>query len=196
MRHKTLILVLTGATGAFAEGDQAKAFLTSCPFTPSQATCVLKSAETRASLTSTPRAAETETEQVTPGPWQQEVQLRISNGANAVVGRIDVPAGMQLGIEFVTASANVPAGQTVRISLGTTVRKVQVSQYIPIVKQDWPDVGGNDWLLASSPLHAYADPPGVAVIILRPQTAGEAAFSVVISGYLLPLTQPTSEAGR
>ena len=118
MIKQILPLAILTATFGFAEVPAPRSILTTCAPGPKQARCVLQE------FTATePRVtAKVSTVAAVPGPFQQEFDLKIYDGSNAVVGRIDIHAGMQVVVESVSTYATVPVGQAPRVSVSTTVR--------------------------------------------------------------------------
>jgi hypothetical protein len=118
----------------------------------------------------------------TAGPFQQQLDLRIRDGANAIFAPVTVPDGLRLVIESVSLYGSVPSGEVPDVSLTSTVRGAGATYHLALTKQDTRDKV--DWITANQAMRLYGDPPSVVLLIMRPGTAGDSAFTVSISGYL------------
>jgi|tagenome__1003787_1003787.scaffolds.fasta_scaffold20475300_2 hypothetical protein len=180
MKIRVLALSVITVAAGFGETSVSEPFFTTCSLAAGPP-CVLQAAATRDGARKKLGTRDVVFD-APPGPWQQELQLKLYSGANAVVGHIDFPAGMQLSIESVSASATIPTGQTVRLSLTTSVRDSVATYFVPIVKQESKD--GADWFLGANALRTYADGPALSILVTRPDLLGDATVRVVVSGIL------------
>jgi hypothetical protein len=106
--------------------------------------------------------------------------LKVFDGSNAVVGRIDIPDGLSVQIDSISAYANVPAGQNPRVSISTTVRGADGTYFLPLSKQDSAD--RQDWLVSTQPLRLYGDYPSIFLLLTRPQATGDLTLTISVSG--------------
>jgi hypothetical protein len=183
--RKVITLVLITVAAGFGQANTPKSLFTLCPRSLNQPKCVLQEALTTQAPTKTASLVDAIT--ATPGPFQQEFDMKIFDGANAVVARVDIPAGMQMVIESVSTYATVPGGQLPRVSVSTTVKGSAATYFVPLAKQDSAD--GQDWLLGNRAIRVYADSAAAFIVVTRPQTSGDTNFAVVVSGTLTSLSQ-------
>jgi hypothetical protein len=100
-----------------------------------------------------------------------------------------VPAGKQLVMEYFSATAIVPAGQTGFFFVTTRAGGVALLHHVPVI-QKFADAAfpGSDLLVAAQSVRIYAD-PGTApsVSFRRSSNAGPSTFNADISGYFVNL---------
>ncbi len=185
MIQKAVFLILSMVACGFAQASSPQSFLTLCPPAGGQPSCILQDASDSHGVKWSALAVQPPTSPA--GPFQQQFDLKIVNGANAVFGRIDIPANMQLEIESVSVYGKLPSGQMPSVSISTTLRGLPASYFLPLFKQDAAE--GSDWLLGTQAIHLYSDSPSVYILLTRKQTTGDAGFSVAISGNLNPAPQ-------
>jgi hypothetical protein len=183
MIQKAVFLILFALTCGYAQSGSPQSMLTLCPPSGNQPGCILQDATAGDSNTVKWTALAVTPPTSPAGPFQQQFDLKIANGANAVFGRIDVPANLQFEIESVSVYGKLPSGQVPTVSISTALRGSPASYFFSLVKQD--SDSGTDWLIGNQAMRLYADSPSVFVLLTRRQTAGEAAFSISISGNLI-----------
>lgn len=126
-------------------------------------------------------------------PYQNDEILSTPAGLLGDNATFTVPSDKRLVIEFVSFSANWPAGQyTTRFFIGvcnaaggTCPTSYYVAPSAPVA-----EFGGEVFSVGSSPVRLYADPgTEVTVGVRRNATTGEGLASVSVSGYLVDVQQ-------
>lgn len=100
-----------------------------------------------------------------------------------------VPNGKQLVIEYFSATAIVPSGQSGFFFITTRAGGVALLHHVPVI-QKFADsaFAGSDLLVAGQPVRIYADPgTTLSVSFRRSNNAGPSSFSADISGYFVNL---------
>lgn len=110
--------------------------------------------------------------------------------ANSITTEVDlstVPNGKQLVIEYISATASVPAGQSGFFFIQTKAGGVTANHTVPVV-QSFADAAfpGSSLLVSAQPFRIYADPGTTpSVSFRRSSNAGGAFCSAFISGYFV-----------
>jgi len=178
------VFLVTGLL-AFGQdsGSGPQSIFTTCPPSTRQAACILQQVQPA----SVPAVKWNGLALLPPttaaGPFQQQFDLRIRDGANAIFALVTVPDGMHLVIETVSLYGSVPTGQVPDISFTTTAAGSSATYHLGISRQDTRDKV--DWIIGNQAMRLYADPPSVIVLVMRSTTTGDAAFSISVSGYLV-----------
>ncbi|WP_182378937.1 hypothetical protein [Nocardioides sp. WS12] len=122
-------------------------------------------------------------------PFETRVNLTDA-GTTLDTGNFQVPAGKRLVVEFISASVNVPSGQTPLLSANASTGGLGFP--IPVALQG---VGnGNAFYNGATPVLDFADPGSYYVISLERQlpaggaVTGDGGGYVYVSGYLIPAT--------
>ena len=100
-----------------------------------------------------------------------------------------LPSGKRLVIEHVSATAKVPAGQMIEISIRTHVESVRPDgtkrlslDFHPFVPTNKVQ-GAKDWYVLGQVTRLYHNYAGLAIQATRSATSGIAEVKVTISGY-------------
>ncbi len=178
-------MAVYGACHADAQG-----FVTACPPSTDQLACLLQEIASNSAPAGNTAPGKWTAIAITPptttaGPFQQQIDLKIYDGATATFVPIAVPDNLHLVIESVSVYGSAPAGQIPVVALATTVSGSRATFFVPVAKQDSDSVNGLDWIMGSASMRFYCDPPSAYVLITRRQKAGDTAFTVAVSGYLV-----------
>jgi hypothetical protein len=121
-------------------------------------------------------------------PFQDSASDTQQPGTNASTITIaTVPAGKRLVIEFLSALAQMPAGQSlVGCQINTIAPPFGGVTHELLINEQPAFVNGDALWRASQHLRLYADPgSSVRMLVTRDSSAGQALFLATVSGYLV-----------
>jgi hypothetical protein len=125
-------------------------------------------------------------------PVQDIVECSFDNGNSLCSNQIGTPAGKQLVIEFLVATARLPNGQVPRGTLTVTnfgltgLAGGNLDIEYPVLLELTGTFSGEDFYHASQPVKLYPFPTSdIRLEATRDSTIGLAIFSVRFSGYLV-----------
>jgi hypothetical protein len=116
-------------------------------------------------------------------PFSQSADFSFPDGAITRSTPITTPSGKRLVIEYVSGHFSVPTGQNItKIALGATLDQQFANHFVARVPLG--DSGlGSEFFGASQHMRVYAD--GLFINVQRSGSAGTAAGTVTVSGYLV-----------
>lgn len=117
--------------------------------------------------------------------FEAQVSLNLADGVSGANGFVTIPSGKRLVIQYASAWAQVPSGQTVSFSIQTMFNgDTQFTpHYLPVLQQNTDAIYA--FFVAGSEVHLYSDAPQVNLRIDRGSTiAGAVVAYISISGYL------------
>lgn len=127
-------------------------------------------------------------------PWQERVRLTLPDGHGDAGGDVlIVPPGRWLVVESVTISGVLPPGQFVsQFVVGTGVDGLAEHSFLPVHRVG-PVTANTDRHATHVETRLYCNPSGAVYLIVGRSggDAGQAHFTVTLSGYFVPEGSPT-----
>ncbi len=122
----------------------------------------------------------------TKQPFQTQMSLNLADGISGANAAVTIPSGKRLVIQYASAWAQTPSGQTVTFTIQTMLNDATkfTPHYLPAVQQNSDAI--NEIFIAGTAVHLYADAPQVMLRVDRGSVITGAVIAYIsISGYLI-----------
>jgi hypothetical protein len=137
---------------------------------------------TSASAVTLPKAAVTATYEDL-APFSQRLDIVLSSGFGS--GSFQVPAGVRLVIDYISADIGCAVGGSVLFDVASYLNGNEVESHLPVFPNGV--ILGQQVFSVSSTTHIYADPNSMVTIALLGPSTGSAGSIVGVYGHLVPV---------